>query len=93
MTSESKVPSDTTEKGLESLIMCHMTGKDGLASGAAGMVAETAPAKGGSGWFAGNPAAYDREFAVDTEQLFSFLVTTQPEEWAKLGIANYTKSL
>ena len=49
MTSESKVPSDTTEKGLESLIMCHMTGKDGLASGAAGMVAETAPAKGGSG--------------------------------------------
>ncbi len=25
---------DTTEKGLETLIMCHMTGTDGLAFGA-----------------------------------------------------------
>ena len=80
---------DTTEKGLESLIMRHMTGADGLSSGAAGVVAEAAPAKGGSGWFAGNDAAYDREFAVDSGQLFSFLIATQPEEWAKLGIANY----
>ena len=30
---------DTTEKGLETLIMRHMTGTDGLASGAAGVVA------------------------------------------------------
>ena len=54
-----------------------------------GVLAETAPAKGGSGWLAGSPAAYDREFAVDSEQLFSFLIATQSEEWAKLGIANY----
>ena len=80
---------DTTEKGLETLIMRHMTGTDGLASGAAGIVAEAAPAKGGSGWLAGNDAAYDREFAVDSEQLFSFLIATQPEEWAKLGVGNY----
>ena len=80
---------DTTEKGLESLIMRHMTGTDGLASGAAGAVAEAATVKGGSGWFAGNASAYDREFAVDTEQLFTFLIVTQPEEWAKLGIGNY----
>ena len=57
---------DTSERGLESLIMRHLTGTDGLASGAAGVVAEAAPAKGGSGWFAGNDAAYDREFAVDS---------------------------
>jgi type I restriction enzyme, R subunit len=57
---------DTTEKGLESLIMRDMTGSDGLSSGATGIVAETAPAKGGSGWFAGNGSAYDREFAVDS---------------------------
>ena len=63
---------DTTEKGLESLIMRHMTGTDGLASGAAAAVAEAAPAKGSSGWFAGNPATYDREFAVDSEQGFWF---------------------
>ena len=83
------MPADTTEKGLESLIMRHLTGTDGLASAKAGVVAETATAKGGSGWFAGNDAAYDREFAVDSEQLFAFLIATQPEEWAKLGIANY----
>jgi type I restriction enzyme, R subunit len=80
---------DTTEKGLETLIMRHMTGTDGLPSSAAGSVAEAASAKGGSGWFAGNDAAYEREFAVDSEQLFSFLIATQSEEWAKLGIANY----
>jgi type I restriction enzyme R subunit len=69
---------DTSEKGLETLIMRHMTGTDGLAAGAAGFAAEGAPAKGGSGWFAGNDAAYDREFAVDAEQLFAFLMATQP---------------
>lgn len=68
--------------------MRHMTGKDGLASGAAGVVAENASAKG-SGWIAGNDAAYDRECAVDTEELFAFLIATQPEEWTKLGIANF----
>ena len=79
---------DITEKGLESLIMRHMTGTDGLASGVTG-VAETAPVKGGSGWFVGNDSAYDREFAVDSEQLFFFLIATQPEECTKLGIADY----
>lgn len=79
---------DTSEKGLETLIMRHMTGEDGLASGATGTVAEALPAKG-SGWIAGSDVAYDREFAVDTEQLFAFLIATQPEEWAKLGIADF----
>ena len=82
---------DTTEKGLETLIMRHMTGTDGLPSGTPfGVgVAEAAPASGGTGWFAGNSAAYDREFAVDNEQLFTFLRTTQPDEYSKLGIADY----
>lgn len=80
---------DTTEKGLETLIMRHMTGMDGLAAGPAGIVGETMRVKGGNGWITGSDAAYDREFAVDTEQLFSFLIATQPEEWVKLGIANY----
>jgi len=42
-----------------------------------------------AGWLAGSDGAYDREFAVDVEQLFTFLVQSQPEETAKLGIANY----
>jgi len=48
---------DTTEKGLESLIMRHMTGTDGLAFGTPEFVAEVEPAKGGSGWCAGSGAA------------------------------------
>lgn len=76
---------DTSEKGLESLIMRHLTGTDGLSSGA-GAVAEVPPSAGGSGWFAGHADAYDREFAVDTQQLFAFLHATQPEEFEKLGV-------
>ena len=55
------MPTDTSEKGLESLIMRDMTGSNGLAS-ASGVVADTEPAKGGTGWIAGSPAAYDREY-------------------------------
>ena len=80
---------DTTEKGLETLIMRHMTGSNGLKSGAAASAAEAAPHGSGSGWFAGHAAAYDREYAVDSEHLFAFLLATQPDEYAKLGMGDY----
>src|SRR5947209_3678621 len=80
---------DTSEKGLETLIMRHLTGADGLQFAGVGELAETPPLPTSSGWLAGNPASYDREYAVDTEQLFVFLVTTQPEETAKLRIGDY----
>jgi len=80
---------DTSEKGLETLIMRHMTGVGGLSSGAQGTVAEQSAPYGGSGWFAGHAASYDREFAVDVEQLFAFLIATQAKETAKLGIGDY----
>ncbi len=80
---------DTSEKGLETLIMRHLTGADGLPSGTSGMLADAKPLRGGSGWFAGSAASYDREFAVDVEQLFAFLHATQPDETAKLGIGDY----
>ena len=79
---------DTSEKGLETLIMRHLTGVDGLASNAVPGIAQPTAPYGGTGWFAGSPASYDREFAVDAEQLFSFLRTTQPDEFAKLGIVD-----
>ncbi|MDC4204386.1 MAG: type I restriction endonuclease [Candidatus Manganitrophus sp.] len=83
-------PTDTSEKGLESLIMQYMTGTDGLSSAAAEHAAE-APAQpaGGSGWLAGDPATYDRAHALDPVPLIAFLQATQPEEFKKLGIANY----
>ena len=83
------MPTDTSEKGLESLIMRHMTGTEGLPAGSADRVAETAPSSAGHGWFAGRSVAYDREYAVDAEHLFTFLSTTQPDEYAKLGIGDY----
>jgi type I restriction enzyme R subunit len=85
---------DISEKGLETLIMLHMTGTDGLALVAEGLVAETpdalAAAKAaGSGWLAGNPKDYDRTYAFDVPQLFLFLHATQPEALKKLAIADY----
>jgi len=83
--------SDTTEKGLETLIMRHMTGVDGLSGGESENLAEH-PHPKGAGWIAGDRSAYDREYAVDVEQLFRFLRETQPEEFAKLGIGNFKDS-
>ena len=85
------MPTDTTETGLESLIMTHMTGENGLSSGNGSFIAETAPSESGTGWFAGNPADYDREYAVDPEHLFAFLKATQPDEYQQLGIDDYVE--
>ena len=85
---------DISEKGLETLIMRHMTGTDGLAPVAEGVVAETpdslAAAKAaGSGWLAGNPKDYDRTHALDVPRLFQFFHATQLDALKKLGIADY----
>ncbi len=50
------VMTDTSEYGLESLIVAHMTA---------------------SGWMAGEPSDYNREYAVDLVQLREFLTATQ----------------
>ena len=69
-------PTDTSEKGLESLIVAAMTG----------LPAESAPASathegripyGGGGWLAGDPDDYNREYAVDLVRLRAFLAATQ----------------
>ncbi len=49
---------DTSEKGLESLIVADMTT---------------------TGWLAGDPGHYEREYAVDLEHLRTFLLATQPK--------------
>ena len=84
---------DISEEGLETLIMRHMTGADGLAPVAEGVAAETPDAitaakADGAGWLAGNPKDYDRAHAFDVPQLFDFLQATQPEKLKKLGIAD-----
>ena len=68
---------DTSEKGLESLICAALTTPDGHSSTDA-MVRER-PARYGAGWLQGDTADYDREFCVDLAQLSAFLRNTQPD--------------
>lgn len=58
---------DTSEKGLESLIVSAMTDR---------------------GWLGGDPADYEREYAVDLKQLSIFLAETQPDIRDSLDLPN-----
>lgn len=69
---------DTSEKGLESLIHTAMTGQAWSQPIEPGVVREV-PHPGGTGWIAGRPEDYEREVAVDLYQLSVFLRSTQPE--------------
>jgi type I restriction enzyme R subunit len=86
---------DTSEKGLETLIMRHMTGTDGLmlaATTGTGSSPTTDVASrqitpfGGTGYLVGSPKDYDRAHALDVHQLLAFLRATQPEAFKKLAI-------
>ena len=67
---------DTTEKGLESLICASLTSTaDDLVQD--GRVRER-PSNYGAGWIPGDPQDYDREYCVDLTQLSAFLHATQP---------------
>jgi type I restriction enzyme R subunit len=68
---------DTTEKGLESLIVRAMTGRTELISPPHQAVDTAVPVAGGTGWLLGDPKHYDREYAVDIVQLRGFLRMTQ----------------
>jgi type I restriction enzyme R subunit len=76
---------DTSEKGLESLIVRHMTGTDGLEPAGSHVALAPTPL-GGTGYLAGSPKDYDRAHALDVHQLFAFLRATQPEAFNKLAI-------
>jgi type I restriction enzyme R subunit len=90
------MPTDTTEKGLETLIMRHMTGEDGLFHGTEqaaetpDFIAEQKAA--GGGWHAGFAIAYDKAHCIDAVQLFAFLHASQPDTLAKLNITDYRDS-
>ena len=76
---------DTSELGLERLIVAAMTG---VAPAAGGGVAETPATYGERRWVEGSPHDYDREHAVDLVQLTAFLQATQPEVAEALDLAN-----
>jgi type I restriction enzyme R subunit len=73
------MPTNTSERGLEDLIVEAMTGgTTALAEPEEGLVSEP-PALYGVDWLLGNPRDYDREYAVDLAQLGAFLRDTQPK--------------
>ena len=77
---------DTTEKGLELIIVRAMTGiTQDLVS--AHVATETAaPVADGTGWLLGDAKHYDRDYCVDLVQLRGFLGATQEELVDALGL-------
>ena len=77
---------DTSERGLESLIVAQMTGQalDGPPHG--GMSEAPEPFVGLHNWRLGDPQDYDREYCVDLTQLAGFLRTTQPDAAEALSL-------
>ena len=71
------MPTDTTEKGLEDLIVAAMADGAGPATLDGTLVRER-PAAYGPGWIPGDSGDYNREYAVDLVQLGAFLRATQP---------------
>ena len=73
---------DTSEKGLETLIMRHMTGTDGLAV-TPNTVAERPPPYGATGYTAASAKDYDLAHALDVPQLFDLFYGTPSPAKAK----------
>jgi type I restriction enzyme R subunit len=68
------MPTDTTERGLEELIVAAMTASTERAEG----VASAHGLYGSGGWILGDWHDYEREYAVDLRQLTEFLRASQP---------------
>lgn len=73
------ITSDTSEKGLEDLIVAAMTGQAASAPLPDPASRESRAPFGGTGWLLGNSHDYNREYAVDLVQLAEFLRATQPQ--------------
>lgn len=70
---------DTSEKGLENLIVTAMTGRP----------SQDAPSQGeGIGWLNGDSKDYAREWCIDLKRLSAFLTATQPKTAAALDLVN-----
>src|SRR2546423_3802458 len=78
---------DTSERGLETLIVRAMTGRTDILAPAHVTTETSVPVAGGTGWLLGDAAHYDREYCVDLVQLRGFLGATQPEVAEILSLA------
>jgi type I restriction enzyme, R subunit len=78
---------DTSEKGLEALIVADMTGPTAAPAGG-GFAEQPEPFVGLHNWLLGDPKAYDRAWTVDLAQLRAFVAATQPLLLAALDLDN-----
>lgn len=76
---------DTSERGLEDLILADMTGRPVARTGG-GFAEEPEPFVGLHNWLLGDPKAYDRAWTVDLVQLRAFIGATQPPLIAALDL-------
>jgi type I restriction enzyme R subunit len=79
--------SDTSEKGLEALIVAGLTGQTSRGKAAGERVREPEAPYSGAGYVEGDTADYDREHAVDLVKLLDFLNATQPKAMDLLRLA------
>ena len=78
---------DTSEKGLELLILRALTGmNDGQILKLEAITAEDGGSYLGAGYVLGRSEDYDRDHAVDLPKLLGFLQGTQPEAFEKLAL-------
>jgi type I restriction enzyme R subunit len=77
---------DTSEKGLEALIVRAMTGRTDLLDPPHVTTEDAVPLADGTGWLLGDPKHFDREHAVDLVQLRGFPKATQPEVAEACGL-------
>jgi type I restriction enzyme, R subunit len=79
------MPTDTSERGLEDLIVAALTGESSSSTEAGSELGER-PAIYGVPWLLGEARDYNREYAVDLAQLSAFLQETQPKAAAALAL-------
>jgi len=78
--------SDTSEKGLESIIVSALTGLTvAEVEGKTAMRENIAP-YGGAGYVLGNASDFNRDYALDVAKLLAFAQTTQPKEFKQLEL-------
>ena len=87
---------DTSERGLESLICTAMSGARGDPAPVGGKATEATTGHtalyGGAGWLLGDWRDYEREYCVDLVQLAAFLRATQPDVIEALDLGGDLKS-
>ena len=78
--------SDTSEKGLESIIVSALTGLSVEEVEGKTPLRESVAPYGGAGYVLGNPSDFNRDYALDVPKLLAFLQATQPKDFKQLQL-------